>query len=240
MARESSTKPAVLAYWSIRAIGQPIRYLLEYIGEPYENKTYDFIDDVPGDECKTLWRKEREELRKQGLPFPNLPYYVDGKVNLTQSLAIMRYLGRTHGLYAKTHEEETQQDMLEGQVNDFRWSLIHHCKADTYESLRWNYPEVMHGQLKLFSDYLGTKKWLLGEQLCYVDFMLYEALDQHNLFRPKCLDEFSNLKAYHERFRSLPAILAYLRSERFKEWPVFGAPAKRWGWKKETSAVKAS
>ena len=32
----------------------------------------------------------------KGLPLPNLPYYIDGDLKLTQSMAILRHLGRKH------------------------------------------------------------------------------------------------------------------------------------------------
>ncbi|XP_064459459.1 glutathione S-transferase Mu 1-like [Ornithodoros turicata] len=226
----------VLGYWNVRGIAQPIRYMLEYIGKPYEDKVYNFKEDAPPSELRAEWLKDKEALgRGDGaMDFPNLPYYMDGDVKITQSLTIMRYLGRKNGLFAQTNEEETQQDVLEAQVNDLRWHLIDYCKYDVLGSLRWsNYPDAIEGQMKLVSDYLGAKKWLLGDRLTYVDFLLYEALDQHRLFKKDCLDAFPNLQEYHERFRNLPAIKSYLASERFRDWPVFGGPLKRWGYKKE-------
>ena len=41
----------------------------------------------------------------QGLEFPNLPYYIDGDVKLTQSSAILRHIAREHGLMGKTGKE---------------------------------------------------------------------------------------------------------------------------------------
>ena len=34
-------KHLVLGYWDIRGLCQPIRYTLEYLGVPYEDKTYE-------------------------------------------------------------------------------------------------------------------------------------------------------------------------------------------------------
>jgi len=36
-----------------------------------------------------------------GLDFPNLPYYIDGEVKLTQTNAILRHISRKHGLDGK-------------------------------------------------------------------------------------------------------------------------------------------
>ena len=34
-------QPIVLGYWKIRGLAQPIRYLLEFIEHPWEDKTYE-------------------------------------------------------------------------------------------------------------------------------------------------------------------------------------------------------
>ena len=47
-----------------------------------------------------------------GLDFPNVPYYKDGDLKLTQSLAIIRYIGKKHGMYGKSDEESAKIDML--------------------------------------------------------------------------------------------------------------------------------
>ena len=37
-------------------------------------------------------------------------------------------------------------------------------------------------------------------QLTYVDFLVYDVLDIHRIFEPKCLDAFPNLKDFISRF----------------------------------------
>ncbi|KAL1480293.1 hypothetical protein MTO96_051158 [Rhipicephalus appendiculatus] len=86
----------VLGYWDLRGLGQPIRNLLVYKGVDFTDKRYKF-GPAP-DYDRGEWLREKYTL---GLRFPNLPYYIDDDVRLTQSLAILRYLGRKHGLAAK-------------------------------------------------------------------------------------------------------------------------------------------
>ena len=38
---------------------------------------------------KECWFSEKQSL---GLDFPNLPYFIDGDVNLTETRAIMKYI----------------------------------------------------------------------------------------------------------------------------------------------------
>ena len=59
-----------------------------------------------------------------------------------------------------------------------------------------------------------------------MDFVMYELLDQHLFIEPKLLDEHANLKAFQERFRSLPAIADYMKSDQFIAYPVYGPMAK--------------
>ncbi|KAH9376989.1 hypothetical protein HPB48_018758 [Haemaphysalis longicornis] len=86
----------VLGYWDVRALAQFIRNLLVYKGVKFEDKLYKFGPAPDFD--RSDWLKEKFTL---GLKFPNLPYYIDGDVKITQSLAILRYLGRKHDLSAR-------------------------------------------------------------------------------------------------------------------------------------------
>ncbi|KAG0723573.1 Glutathione S-transferase Mu 5 [Chionoecetes opilio] len=80
--------------------------------------------------------------------------------------------------------------------------------------------------LKVLSEYLGSKTWLIGEQITIPDFIIYEVLDIHLLLYKSCLDEFKNLRCYHKRFEALPAIKSYMASPRFIKSPINGSTAK--------------
>ena len=76
-----------LGYWKIRGLAANIRYQLAYMGQPYDMKEYEMTN---GPEfSKKAWLDEKETL---GLPYPNLPYLIDGDVKLTETIAIHRYL----------------------------------------------------------------------------------------------------------------------------------------------------
>ncbi|XP_025143925.2 glutathione S-transferase Mu 1 isoform X2 [Bubalus bubalis] len=57
--------------------------------------------------------------------------------------------------------------------------------------------------------------------LTYVDFLVYDVLDMHRIFEPKCLDAFPNLKDFISRFEGLKKISAYMKSSRFLPGPLF-------------------
>lgn len=97
------------------------------------------------------------------------------------------------------------------------------------EKLKLGYLEQLPGKLRLFSTFLGDRKWFAGEkvrpppprggtqrcprvltgfvslppppsQLTFVDFLMFDVLDQNCIFAPRCLEPYSNLRAFMERF----------------------------------------
>eukprot|EP00076_Gallus_gallus_P034161 XP_024999699.1 glutathione S-transferase 2-like [Gallus gallus] len=218
---------AVLGYWDIRGLAHAIRLLLEHTGTPYEDKLYS-CGEAP-DYDKSQWINEKEKL---GLDFPNLPYFIDGDVKLTQSNAILRYIARKHNMCGDTEEERQRVDVLENQVMDFRMSLVMVCYSPDFEKLKPGYLEQLPGKLRLFSAFLGDRKWFAGEKLTFVDFLMFDVLDQNRIFAPRCLEPYGNLGSFMERFGALEKVAAYLKSSRFQKMPINNKMAK-WGGKKE-------
>lgn len=70
--------------------------------------------------------------------FPlQLPYYIDGDVKITQSNAILRYLGRKHDMCGKTEEEKIRVDILENQSMDFRNGFVRLCYLEYVSGLEY-------------------------------------------------------------------------------------------------------
>merc|ERR1711872_592073 len=100
------SKP-VLCYWDIRGLAQPIRLLLTYTGTDFEDKMLS-CGPAPGFD-KSCWFDNKYSL---GLDFPNLPYYIDGDIKITQSNAILRYIARKNDLVGKNETEKAMVDMM--------------------------------------------------------------------------------------------------------------------------------
>jgi len=111
-------------------LAEQIFLLLEYVGEDYERKTYTF-GPAP-DYNRSQWLNVKPTLQ---LDFPNLPYYIEGKmhfsqscltlfnegdVKITQTMTIMRYISRKHDLEGRSEEEKWQADMISSQILDVR------------------------------------------------------------------------------------------------------------------------
>ncbi|XP_073522929.1 glutathione S-transferase Mu 4-like [Phyllobates terribilis] len=200
----------ILGYWDIRGLCHAIRLLLEYTETPYEEKVY-VTGDAP-DYDKSQWLDEKEKL---GLDFPNLPYLFDGKVKLTQSNTIVRYIACKHGLCADSENEKNIESMLENEAMDFRMRLAYISYNPDFEQLKGPYLEKLPTVLARFSQFLGERHWFLGDKITFVDFLMYDVLDQHNILDPTCLQKFKNLQDFHARFEALPAIAAYMKTPRF-------------------------
>ncbi|XP_058511158.1 glutathione S-transferase Mu 1 [Ochotona princeps] len=208
--------PITLGYWDLRGLVLPIRALLEYTGTSYVEKHYT-MGDAP-DHDQSQWLSEKFKL---GLDFPNLPYLIDGTHKLTQSNAILRYLGRKHNLCGETEEEKIRVDILENQVMDNRLQLVAVCYSPDFEKLKPDYLKGFPDKLTLYSQFLGKRPWFAGDKITIADFLVYDILDQNRIFAPGCLDAFPNLKDFMARFEGLPKIAAYMKSSRFIKVPLF-------------------
>lgn len=125
---------------------QPIRLLLAHAGVEYEDKRFKM-------EERDAWMAEKYSL---GLDFPNvydmkchswrmyllyadfcamqLPYYMDGDVKLSQTFAILKYLGRKHGLAPKNEEEQRRVDLIEAEAMDMRANWSKTCYSPDFVS----------------------------------------------------------------------------------------------------------
>ena len=63
-----------------------------------------------------------------------LPYLIDGDLKITQSNAIMRHIGRKHGLDGKTEAEKVRMDLIENESMDFRNGLVGLCYGPDFVS----------------------------------------------------------------------------------------------------------
>ncbi|XP_075706771.1 glutathione S-transferase Mu 4-like [Rhinoderma darwinii] len=210
----------ILGYWDIRGLGHAIRLLLEYTGTPYEEKRY-VTGDGPNYD-KSRWLDEKEKL---GLDFPNLPYLLDGDVKLTQSNTILRYIARKHGLCGNTENEKNLVSLFENEAMDFRMQIADLSYNPQFEQLKGPYLEKLRIVLARYSRFLGERIFFVGDKITIADFLIYDALDQHNILDPTCLQNFKNLQDFLARFEALPSIAAYIKTPRCRRTPINGETA---------------
>lgn len=163
----------IVGYWNTRALGEPIRLLLTYAGVEFEDKRYQEPKE---------WYSEKFNL---GFDFPNIPYYIDGDLKLTQFMVIMRYLAKKHGLYSETEEENLRMETGEQMTVDTLWGLVtvwfnEEALKDPNKALA----DTLPSKLDQWSAFIGDRKFILGDRLTYVDFFLYSTLDYVRIFVP--------------------------------------------------------
>ncbi|XP_068228427.1 glutathione S-transferase Mu 2-like [Palaemon carinicauda] len=213
----------ILGYWNIRGLAQPIRFVLEYVGEGYDEKFFEFGPAPDFD--RSCWTSVKYNL---DLQLPNLPYYIADDVKLTQSNAIIRHLGRKFDLCGKTEREMRLVDMLIEQGRDLRMRFARLCYMTYSPETKKEYIADLQSTLKSLSDILSNQSWFAGDKITLADFVLYEEFYVNLILDPKCLDSFSNLKSFLKRFEDIPAIKKFMSSPRYINSAI-NAPMAKFG-----------
>ncbi|CAK8678975.1 unnamed protein product [Clavelina lepadiformis] len=218
----------ILGYWNLRGRAEPIRHMLEYAGVALEERRYKLSGAPPNIEGKE-WFDVKPTM---GLDLPNIPYIIDGDVKMTQGFAIMKYLGKKFGLSPTTAEEIRRCDVVEGATRDLWIAFGMMCyDLKTFEVSKKKFLEETNPAfLEAFRNFLGDFKWVAGDKMTYMDFMLCEVLDCVVTMDPGNLDQNPAVKKYLERFLAIDKIAAYRESKRFMKMSVYG-PWAAWGGK---------
>eukprot|EP01121_Diplochlamys_sp_Union-15-3_P014105 TRINITY_DN4460_c0_g1_i1.p1 TRINITY_DN4460_c0_g1~~TRINITY_DN4460_c0_g1_i1.p1 ORF type:complete len:224 (-),score=31.27 TRINITY_DN4460_c0_g1_i1:45-716(-) len=215
----ASNNKVVLGYWTIRGFGEPIRTLLEYLEIPYVEEKYQEVDE---------WLPKR----KSGtMPFPNLPYLIDGDFTLTESEAILVYLALKANkpeLIGKD-EDRVRFIQLRGVITELGPLLGQYAYfSKDLDELRKQCETWMSwfGASKLpgLNDLLGKNEWVMG-YLTYLDFILAELTERHadmdKEVGTKITTDYPNIIAHSKRVHELPAVKAYRQTDRFQPRPYF-------------------
>jgi glutathione S-transferase len=212
----------VSVYMRILVFSYPVvvHLLQEYMALPYEEALYKQAGPaapVPFD--KSCWTDVKFTL---GLPFPNLPYLIDGDVKLCQSMAILRYVANKKpelNLLGSDELSRGECAMIESEFVDAKAKMcsLMYREGQAGDSIPYFNTELPR-QLTLFETFLADKVWFAGKQLTVADFLMREYLDCAVLFSGQSAllsAGYPQLAAFKTRFETLPALAAYLRSAEF-------------------------
>ena len=67
--------------------------------------------------------------------------------------------------------------------------------------------------------------YVTGDNITYIDFNLWEMLDEISVFHEETFHKYPKLVAYHKRIAELPAIAEYLNSPHYMKRPFNGETA---------------
>jgi glutathione S-transferase len=198
----------VLGYWDIRGLAQTTRLLLQYLGVDYVDKRYSHgSGPTPSD---AEWLAEKFTL---GLDFPNVPYWIDDKIKLTESAAILKYVAKTRGpeTVPDNAEDQAVADMIEGVAGDVQLALVNVAYSKT--GIPDSPLEVeLAKKFEYLEKFLSNRKWVVGDKITYVDFILYEVLFEFLRYNKDFLKPYPALENYVNAFESLPQLTEYIKT----------------------------
>ncbi|PRW57978.1 flagellar associated [Chlorella sorokiniana] len=206
-----------VVYFDARAKAEAIRLTLAAAGADFENKFVAFADlatEVKGNPAE--------------YPFAQVPRYFDGEVDLVQTQAILRYLGRRHGLAGGSVREEALVDVLLEGIADLKSGIVPlvyrpNLQTDEAKQEHWEVhvapeglstPDVRGAHvlyLQRFIEQHGQDGFAVGGALTVADIALFDLV---SFYRQKFGGEFDAtypaLVAHHAKIAALPRIAAYL------------------------------
>ena len=198
-----------LTYFDLRGRAEAIRLLFTDQGIPFMDRRIRSADS---------WQALRRSL-----PLRVLPHYADPRLSLTQSHAILRYLGSSVGMIASDPVGQAPYDEALHAVAEVQEALWQFAWRPEYQTQ----PELFeNGALGLYLASLqrlftrDDSEFWVGESISHVDYLAFALTDELRAFFPTALEEFELLHAFHAQMASRPRISAYIGSR--KQPVVFG------------------
>ncbi|CAD6232177.1 GSCOCT00001784001.3-RA-CDS, partial [Cotesia congregata] len=190
-----------LTYFPVKALAEPIRFILSYGGVEFEDDRFDRND----------WPKI-----KPTMPFGQVPVLeIDGK-KVNQSTAICRYLAKQHGLAGKDDWENLEIDVAVDNIHDLRAKIGAYHYESHPEAKEAKREPLMKEQLPFALDRLDeqVKKnggYFVGGKLTWADMVFVALLDYLNFMTKFDITEkHENLKALKEKVLALPKIKTWV------------------------------
>ena len=217
-----------IIYWDICGLSQPLRLALALAGAgaDYVDVRIDALD-ASSPQYKQVWFDAKDRVGK-AVPFPNLPYLLDGDVGLSQSNTCLKYIGRKYGLMG---DDDTLTDFVLDQATDFDGAVTGRCYRDIGSLKAWILDELPW-HLEQWQTLLGGKAFLAGETCTIADAKLYETLrkliriEADERVLTSTMAKFPIVLEYVARFEAQPRIKAYMESSAYMAAPMNNPHAK--------------
>lgn len=185
-----SDKPT-LAYWKIRGFACGMQYLFKHLGVDYNWKTYEQTVNPDGTISVANWTDEKFKL---GLDFPNIPYIIDGDFKVSESNACYEYIcAKWKPEYlGKDPEERGRLAMIFGVWMNLRNGVVFKCYSGSID--RSPNLECIDKFLPGIYKFLGNNKFIIGNNVVWLDFAFYELINLMVFLKPDLFDVYPNLK----------------------------------------------
>ena len=187
-------------YWGIQGLGQPSRYIIAAGKLNVTEKEYTSQEE--------WFEKDKPEIAKKGF-FPNLPYLEikDGTLAMSQSRAILTFLGKMANYGPADDMEAVRIDVLYGVIDDLNQKFFGlMMSGDKYESTKAAKHADMLEIFKKLDGYYAKHKYSATNRdngITWVDFF---ALHFFNVIR-RFSGEFMKFENVNKFFENLLAEL---------------------------------
>ena len=198
-----ASKPT-LGYWGCRSLAEGIRLLLTYLEVDFEYKQY--IQGEGPEFDISEWVNSVDSL---GLDFPNLPYFIDGDLKISESTAIIEYIASKYKpeLLGETLQDKAIIKQVGLILHEMRVFITMTFYNPDYEKLIDSNLNESKVEFAKVAKFLGDKKFLLGEKETWVDFSLYTGLLLFDAVRPGFFSEISpRFDEFKAHFEELPHV----------------------------------
>ena len=168
---------------------------------------------------------------REGFPCGQAPRFVDDEVDMVQSNAILRHLGRKYDLYGSNLKENAQVDMIIETVESIKGKYLTLVYTDNLEDTSKDAYWKTHLDLDsiegrnsgahfayldaLVKKLSGDGPFALGSTWSIADIVVFDIVDRHiNIWGDDFKTGYPDLTALHEAVAAIPGIKAYLASDR--------------------------
>ena len=197
-------KPLTLVYFSVRAMAECPRMILEYGNIAYE------------DVGPTTWFGVGWKDAKKLTPFNQLPLlYVQGHdAPIAQMGAIARYCASlVPGLVPSDPLERARCDMIFESAREFDTNnpIVNVYRGEQFEAKKAENWKWVPTKVANLAAQLENRRFFCGGSVRFCDFMVYHALSNARTLEPTVLDAHPNLVYFMKTIEALPGAGKYIQ-----------------------------
>ena len=189
------TKPRLTYFDNPRSRGEECRLALFLAGVEFEDVRI----------ARSAW-----PALKPKTPFGSLPTFeTEGKPTVSQSNAILGYVGRKYGLLPKDEWEALRHESLLSAAEDLRYAVNKTLGIQDQEELKRRRTELTEGPLKTWAANMEKQvqgPFVGGSEPSVADIKLFIVL---GWLRGGVLDPYPKLVALHEAMKTHPKVVAW-------------------------------
>jgi len=204
-----------LYYFDIRGLAEPIRLCFAQAGVKFDDVRIKY-EDWPSYKAK--------------MPFGQCPVLEEDGRQLSQSMAILRYVGRKHGLEADDEWDRAVGDELSTSWLDMYTRSANAWAEPDKEMKKQKFGQVVEEfikpRLRYFDDHFAKSKsgFLVGDKVTWCDFFVYNMMTMIRDFLKVSITSFENLEKFVNTIDDLPKVKEWHKNNPASLFSVFPSP----------------